>query len=318
MFVSSVIHGCARRAGCGCARFVRGMILGGCFAGLALQCGAQAPALKGGRMIECSGLPCVDVTAEDGTHLKMLIDTGNTHSLLDMAKAKELGLELGPVNGPDGKPYPNYFFATLKGVKLGDAALGDIKLLVVDLQPDFAKGNIPKADGTLAYTAFGSRLLRLDYKSRSVGVSEILTAEVPCPGACGEVTTPTFGKHGPPIVVTTGFAVNGKPVAVQVDTLYSGSMLIFPTSVEKLGLERESAATKTRFFPFTDGGVDMTEGEARTESFQDTTLKKDATLYFATPKVHTPDGMFDGTVGAELFAGHVVTLDFYAHHFWMI
>lgn len=314
MLISSFVR---RYARIGCARIVRAAVLGGCCAGLALQGVAQTPALRGGPMVECSGLPCVNVTAANGTHLKMLLDTGNANSLLDMRKAKELGLELGPVNGPDGKPYPNYFVATLKDVMLGDAALGDIKFLVIDLQPDFTKGNIPMADGTLAYTAFRNRLLQLDYKSQSVGVSEILTADIPCSGACGEVTTPTFGKHGPPIVVTTGFAVNGKPVALQVDTMYSGTILIFPTSVEKLGLEKESAATKTRFFPFTDGGVDMTEGVAGMESFGGSTLKKDATLYFATAKVHTPDGMFDGTVGAELFAGHVVTLDFHAHHFWM-
>ena len=36
-------------------------------------------------------------------------------------------------------------------------------------------------------------------------------------------------------------------------------------------------------------------------------------LYFATTAVHTPDG----TVGHELFVGHVLTFDFLAHHFWM-
>jgi hypothetical protein len=40
-------------------------------------------------------------------------------------------------------------------------------------------------------------------------------------------------------------------------------------------------------------------------------------LYFATRKVHLPDGMFDGTVGNELFLGHVLTLDFHANRFWM-
>ena len=293
-------------------------MMAGCCAGLMLQCGAQAPEWKGGPMVDCSGLPCVEATFAKGTRLKLLIDTGNSHSLLNAAKAKELGLELKPLNGPDGKPYPDYFLATIPNVKVGDAELGDLKLLVADLQPYMAKGTLPKADGTLAYTAFHDRMLKLDYKSRWVGVSEVLKADVPCPGSCGDVTNPTFGKKGPPIVVTTGFEVNGKPVAMQVDTMYSGTMLIFPTSVEKLELSKQQESTKTRYFPFTDGGVDMTEGIAGTESFGQTMLKKDATLYFATAKVHTPDGMFDGTVGQELFAGHVVILDFHAQHFWML
>ena len=44
-------------------------------------------------------------------------------------------------------------------------------------------------------------------------------------------------------------------------------------------------------------------------------LLANAPLYFATPKVHAPDGMFDGTVGAALFAGHVVIFDFRANRF---
>lgn len=277
----------------------------------------RAQTFHGAPMQDCSALPCVNATAAGGISLRLLIDTGNTHSLLDKEKAKQLGLALQPLNGPDGKPYPNYFLSTLKDVKVGDAPLGDLKVLVVDLAPSIAKGDMPKADGTLAYTAFSDRILRLDYKGNRVDISEKLDTAIPCPASCGELTTPTFGHKGPPILVTTGFTVNGKPTAMQVDTMYSGTMLVFPTSVERLGLTNEAASTKKRYFPFTDGGVDMLEGTAAKESFGDASLLTNAKLYFATEKVHTPDGMFDGTVGQELFAGHMVTIDLHAHHFWM-
>jgi hypothetical protein len=125
---------------------------------------------------------------------------------------------LQPVNGPDGKPYPGYWFATLKDVKAGDASLGELKVLVADLKPSLAKGDFPPADGALAYTAFQDRVLKLDYKNERVGISQPLKAEVPCPDSCGELTTPTFGRNGPPIVATTGLEVNHKPVVVQIDT----------------------------------------------------------------------------------------------------
>jgi hypothetical protein len=149
-----------------------------------------------------------------------------------------------------------------------------------------------------------------------VGLADA-TASASCPASCGAITYPTFGHRGPPIVVTTGFRVNGKDVNVQVDTLYSGTMLIYPTSVDKLGLKSEAASTHVDRFSYTDGGVDMIHGHAADESFGTKTLLADAPLYFATPKVHVPDGMFDGTVGAALFAGHVVNLDFGANRFWM-
>jgi hypothetical protein len=32
--------------------------------------------------------------------------------------------------------------------------------------------------------------------------------------------------------------------------------------------------------------------------------------------VHTPDGVFGGTVGHELFTNHILIRDFHAKHFW--
>jgi hypothetical protein len=286
----------------------------GCFS---LSSSAQIPALASSPMLDCSGLPCVDMTIDGTTHVKMLVDTGNEASMLDKAKAEALGLELKPLMGPDGKPYPGYSSATLKNVRVGGAALGDLKLLVVDLQPSIRKGEYPPSDGSLSYTAFDGRILQMDYKDKHIGVSDLVKSDGPCPGFCGTITTPTFGKQGPPIVVTTGFQLNGKEVAVQIDTLYSETMLIYSTSVQKLGLSGEQNAAKKRLFPFTDGGVEMIEGTASAEGFGKRELKRDVAVYFATPKVHQPDGMFDGTVGHELFAGHVLTLDFHAHRFWM-
>jgi hypothetical protein len=99
-------------------------------------------------------------------------------------------------------------------------------------------------------------------------------------------------------VVTTGFQINGQPVTMQIDTLYAGTMLIYSTSIEKLGLQHEAAASRIRNFPLTDGGVEMIEGQATTESFGSQRLLAGAPLYFPTPKVHQADGMFDGTVGS--------------------
>src|ERR1700733_11066059 len=274
-------------------------------------------AATGVPLLECSGLPCVDVTVAGGKHLKMLIDTGNVNSVLDRTMAEGIGIILQPVKGPDGKPYPGYASGTIPNIRVGDVALGDIKMLVVNLKSSIDKGVMPAADGALAYTAFKDRVLTIDYKNHRVNVSAVLKAAAPCPQSCAPIPNPPFGKQGPPIVVTTGFQLNGKPLTMQIDTLYEGTMLIYPTSVDKLGLTGQQGSAKFRMFPFTDGGVPMMESTVSQESFENQLLRKNATLYFATPKVHLPDGMFDGTVGNELFLGHVLTLDFHGNRFWM-
>jgi hypothetical protein len=247
----------------------------------------------------------------------MLVDTGNVNSVLDTAVAKKLGLAVAPVNGKDGKPVPGYGHAVLPEAKIGDGALGDIKVLVMDLAEDMKRDRIPLSDGTIAYTAFKDRILQLDYVGRQVRFSDALMAEIPCPVTCGVLTLPTFGKQGPPIVVATGFTVNQKPITAQVDTLFSGTLLVYPTSVEKLGLSHAALSQKKRFFPYTDDGVNILEASASTEAFGERMLAKDAPLYFAGPAVHLPDGMFDATVGHELFAHSVLTLNFHDMRVWM-
>jgi hypothetical protein len=279
---------------------------------------APLPALRGGAMLDCSGLPCVDVTVASGKHLKLLLDMGDVQSVLDTAVAKELGLAVAAVRGRDGKEIPGYGQATLAGLAVGDASLGDVKMLVMDLSAMEKKDQMPKADGSLTYTAFKDRLLEMDYVDKRVRFSEVLTAGVACPEVdkCGVISLPTFGKAGPPIVVATGFSINGKPITAQIDTLYSGTMLIYPTSVEKLGLTQEAKTTKTRMFKYTDGGVDMGEAPSAEEGFAGRVLAK-GPVYFATPAVHVPDGMFDGTVGQELFEESVLVMDFKGMRVWM-
>jgi Aspartyl protease len=283
------------------------------FFGIAM---AGEPELRGTQMLDCSGLPCVEATTASGPPLKMLIDTGNRRSILDESAARKLGLELKPFIGRDGKAHPEYSLATLRDLKIGAASLGDVSVMVASLGPSIQKGELPNADGLLSYSAFGARLLRLDYKAQRVEMSDVLTQAVTCPHDCGTMTNPTFGKEGPPIVATTGFRVNGKPLVAQIDTLYAGTMLIYPTSVDKLGLAAQRKSQTTRKFAFTDGGVQMIEGHVASEGFGALMLTRNCPVYFATPDVHLPDGMFDGTVGHELFLGHVLTFDFYDHHFW--
>jgi hypothetical protein len=122
----------------------------------------------------------------------------------------------------------------------------------------------------------------------------------------------TFGKEGPPIVVADGFEINGQNVSAQVDTMYTGSMLIYTASIDKLSLSTASKTTDVRFFALTDGGVNMKSAAAQKEGFRGTTLLQDrARVYFPTETVHEPDALFDATVGLELFQDAVVTLDFH-------
>lgn len=261
-------------------------------------------------LLDCDGTPCVEAKIGDDKTLKLGIDTGNVDSVVDADLAKTLGLQpIGKL--PQGAP-EGMFRTEIPAVRVGAVTLTHLRGLSMGLAPMISQKQMPNVDGTLAYTAFKDRILQMDFAARKLRISEPIDTPANCANQCEKISFIKFGNDGPPIVVAEGFELNGKRVSSQVDTMYTGSFLVYTASIEKLGLSETAKTTKTRDFPLTDGGVKMKEALARKESFHGVVLGGALpTVYFPTPDVHEPDGLFDATVGLELFAGAVLTLDFH-------
>jgi hypothetical protein len=289
-----------------------------CCVGLfAMLSATQARAQHGGikfaaevPLLDCDGMPCIEARMGTGPNLKMGIDTGNVDSVLDVPFAEAAGLKsTAPL--PEGAP-SGMFRTMIPSISVGNVKLAEIVTLAMSLSDLVAQNQMPHVDGTLAYTAFKDRILEIDFVARKVRISEVLTAPIPCAGACDKISLIKFGNEGPPIVVADGFEINGKKVSAQIDTMYSGTVLVYTASIERLQLSEAAKTTKSRDFPFTDGGVKMKEAPAGSEGFHGLTLSGRAPLvYFPTPDVHEPDGLFDATVGLELFYKAAVTFDFH-------
>ena len=87
-------------------------------------------------LLDCSGLPGVMVSVGAAKPIKLAIDTGNNNSFFDNDTARALGLMLEPVQDSGGRPVPGIAKAKVTHVVLGDAALGDLTVLVGDLKAD--------------------------------------------------------------------------------------------------------------------------------------------------------------------------------------
>jgi len=253
------------------------------------------------KLMMCSDIPCVEAVV-DGKKLHLAIDAGNPRSVVDVDLVRDEGLDTTPYVGRDGKPVASLSQSALPVIKVGTIEIKNLPVVVAHLQHMVAGNQMPEVDGTLGYGAFKGKVLRMDLHKNTI--------EITSGGGCGggTIVLKTFGKTGPPIVTTTGFSVNGKPVVAQVDTMFTGSMIVYPDAVEALGLTTATKTKEREHFPFTDGGVDMLKSTAP-EAFAGKPLG-DQPVYFATPGVHIPDGLFEATVGMRLLAGRVVTFDF--------
>lgn len=252
---------------------------------------------------DCRGLICVDVALDGAAPRTLLIDTGNVNSTLMADTAEQLHWKLEPIVR-DGKPVADIQRGGAHEVTVGTGKI-EAKFLVFN-RAMFGK-DTPPADGSLAYTFFKDRVLQIDYPHHKLRISDVSVSEANAPGTLQLIT---FGQKGPPILVGAPFHVNGRSVHAQIDTCFTGTLLVYDAALEKLGLKKEG---KPEFFVFTDGGVNMLAASARSLGFGERTLG--SKVYFVGAgdnPVHQPDDLFEATVGNALFAHSVVTLDFHA------
>ncbi len=261
----------------------------------------------------CGGMICLSVTLADGRNHVLLLDTGNVNSWLTAETARALGLKLEPIE-QDGKALPGLFRLGAQSVSLQGRALSG-RFLALEREQT---GELPAGvEGALAYTLFKDKVLQIDYPHLTLRMLE--PQQAGGAGSGSELKLITFGKQGPPIVVGRGFSINGKPASAQIDTCYTGTLLVYTDAIPELGLERAAGQGRPRYFPYTDGGVNMNEATAETIAFGAYVLApRPAIVYFpgtGRNPVHEPDGLFEATVGNALFAHSVVTLDFHAMRF---
>ncbi len=257
----------------------------------------------------CDGVLCIQVNLGDHKSHTFVLDTSFNRSSIAEPVAHELGWTMTPGQGPDGKPLPGIWGVDAPRAVEFAGVHGTVNYLA------FSKdqlGALAKYDGTLDYTFFKDRVLQIDYQHHVIRVSQLLKPdEHPKPGK-GVLKLVNFHDWGPPIVVGGPFTVDGKSLEAQIDTSYTGSLLLFSAAEKSLELEKTAEHAKPRNFPITDGGVDMLGAQVDSTGFDGTVLSKPATVYFPTAKVHQPYmDRFQGTVGNEFFKDCVVTMDFH-------
>jgi hypothetical protein len=272
----------------------------------------EAPELVSIAYTPCAGMICVPVTLADGKSHVLLLDTGNVNSWLLADTARSIGLKPEPIE-QDGKTLPGLFRlgeqkVSLQGQELSGRFLALSRQQTGELPPD--------VEGALAYPLFKDRILQIDYAHL---VMRLLASQPAAAKTSGsELKFITFGKQGPPIVVGSGFRVNGKAVNAQFDTCYTGTLVVYTTAIDRLALGKAAGEARSRpkYFPYTDGGVNMNEATGESIAFGSYVLApRPAVVYFPAESgnpVHEPDGLFEATVGNALFVHSVVTLDFHS------
>ncbi len=259
------------------------------------------------------------MTTGGGKTLRLVIDVGENNAYLDAKAAQRIGVQVQPLGSADGSASPVQQ-GTVAEAHLGDVPFGDFPFMVLDLTPDTRadkKVMAFPADGALTFRSFRDRILQIDFATRTLRVSEPQKDSMPCPHACADLLIKRFGQYGPPTLSTGGFEFDGQPLDAQLDTLFTGTVLLYPHSLARLGLEKLKSKHKT-YFPFVQNGVELSDTASEDKiTFRGVPVLSGVTVYLWPKDYAVPKVQFDAIIGTGLLTQQTVTFDFKGMHLWI-
>lgn len=243
----------------------------------------------------------------------MVLDTGSDVATIDVATAKELGLNLKPtgqqVTG-GGSEKKQVFLTQIPQVEIGSLASKDIYAVAVDLSQSSQKLGKP-LHGVLGYGVLKNRVVQFDYPKRMIR----FYSSSPYPKADQNFNNERrvmlpfrLGDDSP---VIDDVYVNGKKIKAVIDTGGGGTYFaLMPEAIASLGLEQEiSQAEPDSRGVGVNGMITSRKGKIKTLKVGTITVDSPTVIFY--PKgVGKDNRKFGGAIGNGFLQDFVVTFDY--------
>src|SRR5439155_17725424 len=240
----------------------------------------------------------------------MLIDTDTDPSTIDLATARELGLEQGSKSYPasgGGNDANVVTLTRLRVVELGSVTVKDLSAGTIDLAKLSAKMGRP-IHGVLGYSLLRNRIIQIDYPESKIR----FYAESPYPGirnAPNTVNTIAVPFRYDEGVLIDSIFVNGQKMKATLDTGSSGTFSLTPEAIATLGLQEEALNGKGEEFVGYNGEYETKTGVLK--SVRLGRLAVDSTqATFWLPGTGHDKKKFQVNIGNGFFKDFVMTFDF--------
>jgi predicted aspartyl protease len=230
-----------------------------------------------------------------------LLDVAVAPSVIDLALARELGLsidETAPAEAAgQGAGRATYYPSELRDLQIGEHIAGTIEAVAADLTSLGAKLGRP-LHAILGQSFFEGRVVQFDYERQR------LTLE---PGWLEDgVSVPIEGAEDlTPVVPVT---VNGREVAVMLDTGSSLTLGIYLDAVDELGLATARDAATPRTLTGARGEFEAYEGLVPSLTLGDLSLERVPTVFL--PRPASDPTRARGSLGNGFLRHTILTLDY--------
>ena len=174
-----------------------------------------------------------------GTPLFVMVDTGVDPSIIDLARADALGLEVdrgnsGEGNGVGSGKGQTVFPASIAGLTIGSRSFGKFNTLASDMSA-FSQSYGRPIDGVLGYSFLSDKIVLIDYPRRSLGILDQAAEARPLTRRCKlRWKIPLKTSDGFPII--PNFRFGGASGAITLDTGSNSGIGLFPNALNLPGL----------------------------------------------------------------------------------
>lgn len=243
----------------------------------------------------------------------MVLDTGSDVATIDLATAKDLGLNLkltGQQATGAGSEKSQIFLTQIPQVEIGGLASRNIVAVAVDLSKS-SQVLGKSLHGVLGYNVLKNRVVQFDYPKRVIRFYSSSPYPKVAPTSNDErrVVLPFRLRDDSPII--DDVFVNGKKITAVIDTGGGGTYFaLMPEAISSLGLAQEmSQAEPDSRGVGVNGLISSRKGKIKT--LRVGAIKIDSPTVIFYPKGAGKDNRkFGGAIGNAFLQDFVVTFDY--------
>ena len=243
----------------------------------------------------------------------MVLDTGSDVATIDLATAKNLGLNLKStarqVTG-GGSEKSQVFLTQIPQVEIGDLASKNIVAVAVDLSKSSQVLGKP-LHGALGYGVLQNRIVQFDYPKRIIRFYSTSPYPKVDPASNNEHRLVLPFKLGDDSPIVDDVYVNGKRLKVVIDTGGGGTYFaLMPEAISALGLEQEMSQAEPDSRGAGLNGV-ITSRKGKIKTLKVGSINIDSpTIIFYPKGVGKDNRKYSGAIGNVFLQDFVVTFDY--------
>lgn len=243
----------------------------------------------------------------------MVLDTGSDVATIDLATAKELGLNLkatGQAATGGGSDKAQIFSTQIPQVEIGGLASRNVVAVAVDLSKS-SQGLGRPLHGVLGYSVLKNRIVQFDYPKRVIRFYSSSPYPKVDPTSNNERRVVLPFRLGDDSPIIDDVYVNGKKTTAVIDTGGGGTYFaLMPDAISSLGLEQEMSQAEPDSRGIGVNGL-ITSRKGKIKTLRVGTINIDSPTVIFYPKgVGKDHRKFGGAIGNMFLQDYVVTFDY--------